>query len=149
MLKWSGYLSLRSVAQQLNSNNKQEKQLRRETLIKLFDSLRYLARQGLATREHNDLTSNYHQLLHLRAQDSVGLRKWLHSENYNKWLSHEVESEMLERLSHALLRQLADEIRSHEYFALVADETTDISRVEQVSLCIRMLIGFSIYTMIL
>ena len=32
---------------------------------------------------------------------------------------------------------LHDEIRGHEYFALIADETTDISRVEQVSLCIR------------
>ena len=60
VLKWSGYLSLRSVAQQLNENDEQEKQLRRETLIQLFDSLRFLARQGLATRGHTDTASNYH-----------------------------------------------------------------------------------------
>jgi len=136
-LKWSSYQSSRNVCQQLSKKNEEEQQARRETLLQLFDSLLFLARQGLATRGHTDETSNYKQLLSLRAKDSPGLAAWLQSDRHSKWLSHAMESEMLERLAHSMLRQLVNEIRSHEYFALIVDETTDISRIEQLSLCIR------------
>lgn len=136
-LKWSSYQSSRNVGEQLSKKNEEEQQAHRETLLQLFDSLLFLARQGLATRGHTDETSNYKQLLSLRAKDSPGLAAWLRSDRHNKWLSHAIESEMLERLAHSMLRQLLDEIRSHEYFALIVDETTDISRIEQLSLCIR------------
>lgn len=120
----------------MSKKNEDELHARRETLVQLFDTLRFLARQGLATRGHIDESSNYKQLLNLRAKDSPRLSSWLKSEKY-KWLSHQVEAEMLEVLSHSVLRQLLEDIRPHEYFSLIVDETTDISQVEQVSLCIR------------
>jgi Domain of unknown function (DUF4371)/hAT family C-terminal dimerisation region len=137
VVKWAGYMNSRTIADKICATAGEQQQQRRHVLLQLFDSLRYLARQGLATRGHNDFTSNYHQLLNLRAKESQQLAEWLTSDRHNKWLSHEVESEMLERMSHALLRKLTEDIRGHEYFALIADETTDISRIEQLSLCIR------------
>jgi hypothetical protein len=44
---------------------------------------------------------------------------------------------MLQTMFRSVQRQLLDDIRSHGYFAVIVDETTNISRVEQVSLCIR------------
>jgi len=44
---------------------------------------------------------------------------------------------MLQRLCHSVLRQLLEDIQSHQYCAIIVDETTDIKRVEQLSLCIR------------
>jgi len=52
-------------------------------------------------------------------------------------LSHDVENEMLQRLSHTVLRQIADDVRRDGYYAIIVDETTDVSTVEQVSICIR------------
>ena len=137
VLKWSAYTNSRNISQQLDKTNAEEQRARRGSLIQLFETLQFLARQGLATRGHTDEAGNYRQLLNLRAKDSPGLARWLNSERYNKWLSHEVEAEMLELLSHSVLRQVLDDIRSHEYFAVIVDETTDISRIEQVSLCVR------------
>lgn len=136
-LKWSGYMQSRNVSQLRPSQSDAVKHARRQTLIKLFDSLRFLARQGLATRGHTNETSNYHQLLSLRAKDSNELDDWLHSDAHNKWLSHDVESEMIQKMSHAVLRQLVEDICAHDYFAIIVDETTDVSRVEQISMCIR------------
>lgn len=49
----------------------------RESLIRIFTSLRYLATQGIHTRGHIDSESNFKQLLHLRTSDSTDLQKWL------------------------------------------------------------------------
>jgi hypothetical protein len=61
----------------------------------------------------------------------------LTSQNRNKWLGHDTENEMVECLAHDLLRNLADDIRSHGYFSIIVDETTDLSTTEQLTLCIR------------
>ena len=43
----------------------------RHSLSMIFSTLRFLAVQGLAIRGKNDESSNFPQLLHLRAQDSA------------------------------------------------------------------------------
>lgn len=106
-------------------------------MLLLFTTLRFLGRQGVATRGHADNRSNYHQLLQLRANESESLRTFLASERRQKWLSHDIENEMLERLSHTILRQIADNVQRDGYYAIMVDETTDVSTVEQVSMCIR------------
>ena len=136
-MKWSNYLSKHSISCALDNKQEQAQKLNRGVLMQMFSSLGYLTRQGLATRGHTDTQSNYHQLLRLRALDSPDLQKWLISENYSKWLGHDIESEMLRFMSHSVLRELAREIQVHGYFSLIVDETSDISCVEQVSICIR------------
>jgi len=131
------YMSSRNISQLVSKKNQEEQHAHRENLLQVFGTLRFLAQQGLATRGHVNDTSNYRQLLNLRATDSPGLASWLKSEKYNKWLSHQMEAEMLELLSHSVLCQLLDDIRQHEYFSLIANKTIDISLIEQLSLCIR------------
>ena len=137
VMKWNSYTSKANIASQLVSQTEQQQKKNREALLQLFSSLLYLGRQGLPTRGHTDAASNYHQLLQLRATDSEALMSLLTSERRQKWLSHEIESEMLQCLSHALLRQLTDDIRLDAYYAIIVDETTDISSKEQVTMCIR------------
>ena len=137
VMKWNSYSSNASIASQLVCQTEQEQKRNREALLQLFSSLLYLARQGLATRGHTDEASNYHQLLQLRATDSEALNSLLNSSRRHKWLSHEIESKMIEHMSHTLLRQLTDEIRQDGYYAIIVDETTDIATREQVSMCVR------------
>lgn len=42
-----------------------------------MSSLRYLVRQGIALRGHNEEKLNFIQLLNLRAEDDENLKKWL------------------------------------------------------------------------
>eukprot|EP00733_Pompholyxophrys_punicea_P002149 Pompholyxophrys_punicea_v1_NODE_1479_length_693_cov_1.202194.p1 type:complete len:127 gc:universal NODE_1479_length_693_cov_1.202194:182-562(+) len=52
-------------------------------------------------------------------------------------MSHDIQNEILEIAAHMIQRRLAEEIRSNGFFILIADETTDTSTVEQVSVCVR------------
>ena len=45
-------------------------------------------------------------LLKLRADDSLELRKWLNRPEKLKWLSPEIENEILQDFAHATLRKL-------------------------------------------
>lgn len=40
-------------------------------------------------------------------------------------------------MANFMLERIAAEVRSSEYYGIIVDETSDISRVEQVSLCLR------------
>jgi len=125
--KWSDYTSKTGIDAQLVSSIAKDQKRNREALLLLFTALRFLARQGLATRRHADNRSNYHQLLQLRANESEALRTFLGPERRQKWLSHDVEIEMLEWLPHTVLRQIAHDIRRYGYYAIIVNKTTDVS----------------------
>ena len=74
------------------------------------------------------------QLLKCRAGDIQGLESWIRDGRY---LSHDIVNEILEIMAHQILRELLDRIREAEWFALIADETQDVSRVEKFSISLR------------
>ena len=124
-----------NVTGQLNSQTEQERQTAKVALMKIITSVRFLARQNLALRGHTDDNSNLTQLVNLRADDCHEFRQWLH--NKYKWLSHDVQNELLEILALSVLRKVLVSVRSHKYYAIMADETTDISISQQMSICFR------------
>ena len=123
-----------SVVAQLSSQLLDDQKQRREMLLKELSSVRYLARQGLALRGHKEEDSNLLQLLKCRADDVQGLNSWMGDGRY---LSHDIVNELLEIMSHQVLRGLLCEIREAEWFALIADETRDISGIEQLAISLR------------
>jgi hypothetical protein len=82
VLKWSGYMNSRRISQ-LNKKKDEEQRARRQTLLQLFNSLRFQARQGLATRGHTDETTNYKQLLILLSQNSPELARCHNSDTHH------------------------------------------------------------------
>lgn len=109
----------------------------RLALKKIFETVNVLARQGIALwGDNNDETSNLLQFLRMRATDIPVLCKWLKRDNH-KWLHHEIINEILAIMSNAVLRILIKNIKSAQYYAIIVDETADISNSEQVSICIR------------
>jgi len=115
-LKWSNYVSSISISTHLKTGLEQQQAQNRQALLEMLSSLRFLARQGLAIRGHTDKTSNYHQLLLLRSADSDALHSLMTSDKRNKWLGHEIENEILERLSNSVLRKLAEDVRADGFF---------------------------------
>ena len=70
-------LHLPNVATQLSSQVQRDQQVRRQMLMVSFASLRFLLRQGLAVRGHNDLESNLLQLLLLQTETIPGLKPYI------------------------------------------------------------------------
>ena len=125
------------ISSRLNAQRQREINDARHSLSMIFSTLRSLAVQGLAIRGKNDESSNFRQLLHLRAQDSPILHKWLFLPQKYKWLSPNITNEILEGMAHATLRELCSEIKNGKFYSIMMDETTDISCKEQISFCIR------------
>ena len=116
----------------------EEKIFHREMFMKLLSSIQFLACQGLAFRGHSEgadaFQGNLLQLLLLRAQDSPQLEEWLRRKEY---VSPESVNEIISLMGQTVLRQLVEEIRLAHFYSLIADEATDISRLEQMCVSIR------------
>lgn len=106
-------------------------------LFKIFETVKFLAMQGLPLRGHTEIRSNFITLLHLRATDCPLLKTWLESSKKYKWTSHDIIDEMLTLMSLKVQRQLVSGISKPPFYAMMSDETTDISRKEQMSVNFR------------
>ena len=95
-----------------------------------------LLRQGLAIRGsgHQEMQGNLLQLLLLRVEDCPQLKSWISD---RKYFSPEIVNEQIALMGLSVLRKILDEIRSATYFSIIADEASDISNKEQLSICIR------------
>ena len=101
----------------------------------IFNSLRYLARQGLAVRGHHDNESNFKQLLLMQSKNNKELRDWLMLKT--TWTSVEIQEEILYLMSTSIQRSVANIIQERKFYGLMADETVDSSQQEQLSICFR------------
>ena len=92
--------------------------------MKQLSSLRYLMRQGLPIRGHDTFEGNLFQLLQLRSEDDTQLSSWLREKKY---FSPEIINEQIELMANSVLRSILSQIYSAGWFAIIADEATDVS----------------------
>ena len=102
--------------------------------MKQLSSLRYRLRQGLPIRGHDLSEGNLSQLLRLRSEDDPQLRVWLRDKKY---FLPEIVNEQIKLMANTVLRSILIEIQSAGWFSIIADEATDVSRCEQMCICIR------------
>ena len=127
-------MSQPSVAAQLSNQVLQQQKVNREMLVKQLSSLRYLLRQGLALRGHEEHEGNLMQLLLLRSDDCHGLKEYIEKGNYT---SHDIVHEQMGLMANHILREILHEVREAGAFALLADEASDVSLKEQLCISIR------------
>jgi hypothetical protein len=125
-----------NIHAKLSACKQQEMKDSRVALLSIISSLRYLESGAIAVRGHTDESSNFIRLLSLRSQDVKELKSWLTRTSY-KWLSHDIITELLTIMSHAILRQMSETVKSAQYYSIIVDETCDFSVHEQVSICVR------------
>ena len=91
--KWSQIVSSTTVLDQVNYQKASDRQLATKCLVEIFTTIQFLARQGIALRGHEELQSNFHQLLLLRTRENPELRNWLDRKTI--WTSHDIQNEIL------------------------------------------------------
>lgn len=120
----------RPINQLLERQLNQTQHNRRYSLLKQLSALRYLLRQGLAVRNDHAGGSN----LTIMLQTVLDEDTWVQDKRYQ---SPEIVNELIEIMGHSLLRSMLANILHQKWFALLADETRDVSNREQLVLCIR------------
>jgi hypothetical protein len=119
-----------SISNLLCTSLEKDKKKHRESLLNQLKAIRFLLRQGLAVRNDHSGGSNLSIMLQHVLDDNVLIKK-------DKYQSPEIVNELIELMAHKVLRSVLSEINSRRWFALMADETRDISNREQLVLCIR------------
>ncbi|KAL4142011.1 hypothetical protein QTP88_004543 [Uroleucon formosanum] len=130
-----------SVHQMINTNYKNKIDANRKKLIPILSSLYFCALHNLPIRGKTDDSAVFNKLLQFRIDAGDNILKD-HLENAPKnltYISHRTQNEMLESMSATLKSVISQEINEASCFSIIADETADISGIEQLSICIRFL----------
>ncbi|PAA56516.1 hypothetical protein BOX15_Mlig007787g1 [Macrostomum lignano] len=154
VIKADALLSGTNVGHMLDVSRAKLVKENRERLKHVIEPIEFLARCGLAFRGHRDFgpikvhpdgtidydKGNFVALLQLLAKHDPILREHICTGPSNaKYTSSESQNEIIQALSDVITQDLVKKINKAGYFALLADETTDSSHKEQMSICVRYL----------
>jgi len=127
--------SAQPVDCQLSAQREAEQREARACLEVIMTSIQYLARQGLALWGHDSAEGNLQQLMLLWCKDKPGMVRWL--ERKVAFTSPLVQNEILQLFAHAVVKGIASRVADAKRFAIIVDGTQDISRKEQLAICLR------------
>jgi hypothetical protein len=127
-----------ALPQLFSGQIRRQQESRRKSLLSQLSGLRYLLRQGLAIRGHgDDQQGNLKQLLLMMSHESdSSIVGWLQEKKY---MSPEIINEQIAIMGHSVLRTLLGKIKktTPSWYALIADEATDVCNREQLNLSLR------------
>ena len=112
----------------------------RRILECIIDALVFCGKQNIAIRGHDTDDGNFEALLNMRAKDNALLAD--HLENCDpraKYTSPEIQNELINIIGSQIREPLVQKCNNAPCFAFIADEATDCSTREQVSICVRYL----------
>eukprot|EP00731_Ephydatia_muelleri_P004931 Em0002g1107a len=127
----------KDIGETLSTLHAQEKLQNRQCLLKVFSALRFLSRQCCAIRgdaDENDC--NFVQLLKLCGESDIKLQEWM-IKGRDKYLCHEAQNEMLKIMALKVLKDIGLCLHKSPFYTIMADETTDKTNKEQVTLVLR------------
>ncbi|CAM4869410.1 unnamed protein product, partial [Rotaria socialis] len=131
-----------NVVKQLDSCRAIQIRRNRERLTKICSTLRFLARQMISFRGHeeNEKSSNQGNFLEILrwASETDPLIKSIFEDSTGNasYLSHDIQNELIHIMSNEIREKISSMLNSNKY-ALMADECRDIRGTQQLSIVIR------------
>lgn len=134
------------VDQQLNTILQQQIAKNRTIMASLFKTVLFCGRNNIAFRGSRDedpsnesLKGNFQALLYFRVEsgDTVLQEHFETASRNATYVSKTIQNEMITTAGKYIKDQLSAEIRASKYFSVIADEATDVSNKENLSLVIR------------
>ena len=125
------------VDAQLSRQFATQKKNNQLALIQIMSSIQFLCRQGLPLRGDGDESDgNLQQVLRMKALRDPNLTEWL-KRRENVYTSPDIQNEIIKLMGINISRDMAAQFQSSPFLTIMADETTDASNTEQVTLFIR------------
>lgn len=134
----------------IDSGRKRLQEENRKKLIPIVRSILLCGRQGIALRGHRDdgplslnmpeeNDGNFRALLRFALESGdQALDQHLKSACANAtYLSHGIQNQILQAAGQIITTKIVERIKKSQCIAAIADETTDISGIEQFSVCVR------------
>lgn len=119
----------------------------RKNIIPIIEAIILCGRQSLVLRGHRDSgkieidssnnEGNFREILRYRAKGDIEMQAYLEGPGKIKYFSHRSQNDMIDACNKVLLNKVVSKVNAAKCFSILADETADISGIEQVSLCVR------------
>ena len=125
------------VMEQLSTQAfRREQEETRQAFLKELHCLRFLLLQGLAIHGHKEEKGNLWQMLIMWSIYDSSLRRWVKEKKY---LSPVIVNELITSMGLSVLRSLLMNIKKcvPAWYAIIADENTDVAKREQLNMSIR------------
>lgn len=142
------------IVSQLDKSLKNQVEENRRLLSPVIKTVIFCGRQGLALRGHRDggiiddlegdqifteNEGNFRALLRLRVEsgDEILKQHLLTAKRNATYTSWRIQNEIISACNDIILHKLVEKVNEAKCFSVIADETADISNVEQLSLCVK------------
>ncbi|XP_023311927.1 zinc finger MYM-type protein 1-like [Anoplophora glabripennis] len=141
--------NLLSIENKLSADRTAKILKNRQKIIPIIEAVILCGIQEIALRGHRDsgkITTddgdkgegNFRAILRYRAKGDEILKAALEGPGErNKYISPSIQNEIINSCNSLILEKVVSEVNTSKCFSVLADETADISGVEQVSLCVR------------
>lgn len=111
-------------------------------MSRILDIIKYLAKQNIPFRGHDENstssnTGNFLELVHLQARYDVLKQHLLTAIRNSTYLSGDIQNQLIQAMGGEVLSTIIEQVKDAKFFSLLVDETSDISRQEQVSFVLR------------
>ena len=147
MIAWADFKKMQetnsSVQQMINNSHQIAVKENRHYIKAVAEIILFTGQQAIALRGHreNDESKNrgnFCSLLKLISNyDSIIAKKCANLPKNAKYTAPKIQNEVLKLLADMIRNQIIEEVKSSKYFALIVDETKDVSKTEQVSFVLR------------
>jgi hypothetical protein len=88
---------------------------------------------------------NFVEILEVVKQESVDVRMNLERLPLNAtYCSKDSQNELLQAGADVMLRTILSEVKTSFFFTVIADEARDLSHTEQLSICLRYVVGCTV-----
>ncbi|KAL4153302.1 hypothetical protein QTP88_001153 [Uroleucon formosanum] len=146
MMKWEGYNNSKKTKSILSTLNEKNISLVKENLyyisviaeILLFTACQNITQRGDNEGAESPYRGNFLELLKLCARRDTTFKAKIDVLPKNaKYTHHTIENDLFYVTSKLVLETIAKEVKEAKYFAILVDETKDISKTEQLSIMVR------------
>ncbi len=130
-----------TVLEQQERQSDRDREVRRSAVRSIGRNILLLSRQGLAIRGHTDDRSNFQAVLDLQQETDANLKEHLSkAKAKEKCTSHRMQNDMIALQASQITNKILHLVHKAKWFSLMADESADISKLEQVALILRYLV---------
>ena len=136
-----------SVAEQLGSNRAEQIKKNRHYIKTIAEVLLLCCRQEISFRGHDESSEslnkgNFKEILSLVAKhDPVVAEKFFHGPRNTLYTSPRIQNNIINIMANMVRQQICTSVQQAGYYSILADETKDMSKQEQISIVIHYLDG--------
>ncbi|KAL2102076.1 hypothetical protein ACEWY4_003837 [Coilia grayii] len=113
--------------------------------VLLLTAVQNLSQRGHRESEGSDNPGNFLAILDTIAKHDPLIKKRLKAHRNAKYTSKNIQNEILETLAEMVQQEIINEVKQSEVFSVIADETKDLQKKEQMSFVIRYFYNGAIY----